>query len=185
MGAGLPGTDGRPIRLVNIIDEHTREALVMHAARSIDADEVVARLDALVARRGRAPRFVRMDNGPELTSHALRDWCRFSAAGSVFIGPGCPWQNPFVESFHSRVRFRTRMAATARGIRGCALIALRNRPDGQPVERSQRCASRYQRAAPAWRCSGYVAIAARMLSRAASGWARWISGQRNRSRVRR
>ena len=97
-------SDGRSIRLVNVIDEYTREALVMHAARSIDADEVVARLDALMARRGRAPRFVRMDNGPELTSHALRDWCRFSAAGSVFIEPGCPWQNPFVESFHSRVR---------------------------------------------------------------------------------
>jgi len=97
-------SDGRPIRLVNIIDEHTREALIMHAARSIDADEVVARLDALVARRGRAPRFVRMDNGPELTSHALRDWCCFSHAGSVFIEPGCPWQNPFVESFHSLVR---------------------------------------------------------------------------------
>ena len=97
-------SDGRPIRLVNIIDEHTREALVMHAARSINADRVVAGLEALVARRGRAPRFVRMDNGPELTSHALRDWCRFSTAGSVFIEPGCPWQNPFVESFHSRVR---------------------------------------------------------------------------------
>lgn len=97
-------SDGRPLRLVNIIDEHIREALIMHAARSIDADEVVARLDALVARRGRAPRYVRMDNGPELTSHALRDWCRFSAAGSVFIEPGCPWQNPFVESFHARVR---------------------------------------------------------------------------------
>lgn len=97
-------SDGRPIRVVNVIDEHTREALVMHAARSIDADEVVAQLEALVARRGRAPRFMRMDNGPELTSHALRDWCRFSVAQTVFIEPGCPWQNPFVESFHSRVR---------------------------------------------------------------------------------
>jgi putative transposase len=107
-------SDGRPIRLVNIIDEHTREALIMHAARSIDADEVVARLDALVARRGRAPRYVRIDNGPELTSHALRDWCRFSAAGSVFIKPGCPWQNPFVESFHARVRDELLNASSSR-----------------------------------------------------------------------
>lgn len=97
-------SDGRPIRLVNVIDEHTREALVMYCARSIGVDEVVCQLEALVAARGRAPRFVRIDNGPELTSHALRDWCRFSAAGSVFIEPGCPWQNPFVESFHGRVR---------------------------------------------------------------------------------
>ena len=97
-------SDGRPIRMVNVIDEHTREALVMHAARSIGADEVVCQLEALVAARGCAPRFVRMDNGPELTSHALRDWSRFSSAGSVFIEPGCRWQNPFVESFHGRVR---------------------------------------------------------------------------------
>jgi len=82
----------------------TLQALVMHAARSISADEVVGQLEALVARRGRAPRFLRMDNGPELTSHALRDWCRFSTAQTAFIEPGCPWQNPFVESFHARVR---------------------------------------------------------------------------------
>lgn len=97
-------SDARSLRMVNIIDEHTRQALVMHAARSIAADDVVAQLEALVAARGHAPAFVRMDNGPELTSHALRDWCRFSAAETVFIEPGCPWQNPFVESFHARVR---------------------------------------------------------------------------------
>jgi putative transposase len=95
---------GRPLRLVNIVDEHTREALIMHAGRSINADETVAQLEALIAARGRAPRFLRVDNGPELTSHALRDWCRFSGATTVFIEPGAPWQNPFVESFHSRVR---------------------------------------------------------------------------------
>ena len=96
--------DGRPIRMVNIVDEHTRQALVMHAGRSIGADQVVAQLEALVAKRGSAPAFLRMDNGPELTSHALRDWCRFSTAQTAFIEPGCPWQNPFVESFHARVR---------------------------------------------------------------------------------
>jgi len=96
--------DGRPIRLVNVVDEDTRQALVMHAARSISADHVVARLDALVGQRGRAPRFLRIDNGPELTSHALKDWCRFSAAQTAFVQPGCPWQNPFVESLHARVR---------------------------------------------------------------------------------
>jgi putative transposase len=96
--------DGRPLRLVNIIDEHTREALIMHAGRSMNADQTVAQLEALIAARGRAPRFLRIDNGPELTSHALRDWCRFAGARTTFIEPGCPWQNPFVESFHARVR---------------------------------------------------------------------------------
>jgi putative transposase len=47
---------------------------------------------------------VRCDNGPELTAHALRDWCRFTAAETAFIEPGAPWQNPFVESFNGRVR---------------------------------------------------------------------------------
>jgi len=96
--------DGRALRLVNVVDEFTREALVMHAERSISADQTVAQLEALVARRGRAPRFLRCDNGPELTSHALRDWCRFSGTQTAFIQPGAPWQNPFVESFHARAR---------------------------------------------------------------------------------
>ncbi len=95
---------GRPLRLVNIVDEYTRQALVMHAGRSMNADQTVAELEALVAARGRAPRFLRVDNGPELTSHAVRDWCRFSGARTVFIEPGAPWQNAFVESFHARVR---------------------------------------------------------------------------------
>ena len=47
---------------------------------------------------------MRCDNGPEMTAHALRDWCVLSKAGTAFIEPGSPWQNPFVESFHSRVR---------------------------------------------------------------------------------
>lgn len=47
---------------------------------------------------------MRCDNGPELTANALRDWCRFSRAGSAYIDPGSPWQNPYVESFGSRIR---------------------------------------------------------------------------------
>jgi putative transposase len=95
--------DGRVIRLLNVVDEFTREALVMLVARSIDADTVVATLERLVATRG-APEHLRMDNGPEMTAHALRDWCWFSGTATAYIDPGAPWQNPFVESFHSRVR---------------------------------------------------------------------------------
>jgi putative transposase len=95
--------DGRALKLLNIVDEFTREALVMLVARSIDADTVVATLERLVAERG-APELLRMDNGPEMTAHALQDWCVLSKTGTVFIEPGSPWQNPFVESFHSRVR---------------------------------------------------------------------------------
>jgi putative transposase len=95
--------DGRVIRLLNVVDEFTREALQMLVERSIDAETTVSVLERLVSERG-APEYLRMDNGPELTAHALQDWCRFSNAGTAYIDPGSPWQNPFVESFHSRVR---------------------------------------------------------------------------------
>jgi putative transposase len=76
----------------------------MKCERRIDADATVAVLDRLIGVRGGAPEHIRCDNGPELTANALRDWCRFSGAGSVYIDPGSPWQNPYVESFGSRVR---------------------------------------------------------------------------------
>jgi putative transposase len=95
--------DGRALKLCNIVEEFTREALVMLVARSIDADTVVQTLERLVAEHG-APEHLRMDNGPEMTAHALADWCALSGTGTAFIDPGSPWQNPFVESFHSRVR---------------------------------------------------------------------------------
>ena len=51
-----------------------------------------------------APQFIRCDNGPELTANALSDWCDFSGAGASYIEPGSPWQNPWVESYGSRMR---------------------------------------------------------------------------------
>jgi putative transposase len=82
--------DGRALKLLNIVDEFTRESLVMLVERSIDADTVV-------------PELFRGDNGPGMTAHALRDWCVLSRTATAFIEPGSPWQNPFVESLHSRV----------------------------------------------------------------------------------
>ena len=96
--------DGRAVKLLYVVDEFTREALAMEAERRIDADKVVDVLDRIVREQRRRPEFVRCDNGPEMTSHALRDWCRFSQTGAAFIEPGSPWENPFVESFNSRVR---------------------------------------------------------------------------------
>ena len=96
--------DGRAVKLLYVVDEFTREALGMEAERRIDADKVVDVLDRIVRERGTFPEFVRCDNGPEMTSNALRDWCRFSRTGVAFIEPGSPWENPFVESFNSRVR---------------------------------------------------------------------------------
>jgi putative transposase len=95
--------DGRRLKLTNIVDEHTREALDMRVGRTCTADGVVETLDRLVAVRG-APGFLRMDNGPEFIAWAIKDWCRMAGTGTVYIEPGSPWENPFVESFNGRVR---------------------------------------------------------------------------------
>jgi putative transposase len=96
--------DGRQIRLLNIVEEFTREALAGEVARSITAEDTVATLERLVAARGTAPEHIRCDNGPELIAHALRDWCRLNGTATAYIEPGSPWQNPFVESFNGRAR---------------------------------------------------------------------------------
>lgn len=97
-------TTGRTIKLLHVTDEFTRESLCDLVQPSIDADATVAVLDKLVGARGTHPTFIRCDNGPELTAHALRDWCRFTGAGTAYIDPGSPWQNPWVESYGSRMR---------------------------------------------------------------------------------
>jgi transposase InsO family protein len=77
-------SDGRMLRLLNIVDEFTREALVMHVGRSITAEQTVTVLQALVAERG-CPENVRCDNGPELTAHALRDWCTSTSVTTSYM----------------------------------------------------------------------------------------------------
>ena len=96
--------DGRTIKMLNVIDEFTRECLAIEVDRTIDADRVVAVLERLASERGGPPVYVRMDNGPELASHAIADWCRFTGTGSVFIDPGSPWQNAWIESFNGKFR---------------------------------------------------------------------------------
>jgi len=95
--------DRRRLKLLNVVDEHTREALAMRVARTCTADDVVGVIEALVTERG-APEHLRMDNGPELIAWALRDWCRLKGTATSYIEPGSPWENPFVESFNGRAR---------------------------------------------------------------------------------
>jgi len=96
-------TDRRRLKLANIVDEHTREALTMRVGRHCTAEDVITELERLVVTYG-PPSFLRADNGPELIAHALRDWCRFSRIGISYIEPGSPWENAYVESFNGRVR---------------------------------------------------------------------------------
>lgn len=95
--------DGRTLKLLNIVDEYTRECPAIVVDRSIDADKVVATLDWLKLTRG-APAFVRFDNGPEFIAAAVADWCRFNGVDTIFIDPGSPWQNAWIESFNGRLR---------------------------------------------------------------------------------
>ena len=95
--------DGRELKFLNVVDEFTREALAIEVERSIDAEETVAVLKRLATERG-APANIRADNGPELTAAVLREWCEQGSTGTAYIEPGSPWQNPYVESFNSRMR---------------------------------------------------------------------------------
>ena len=95
--------DGRTIKILNVIDEFTREALSSETDRSIDADHVVAVLDKIAGERG-FPKYLRFDNGPEFVAIAVADWCRFNQAETIFIDPGSPWQNAWVESYNGRMR---------------------------------------------------------------------------------
>ncbi len=96
-------TDERPIKLVSIIDEHTRECLTSLVDRSVTADVLIDELDRLAMTRG-YPAVLRCDNGPELACDAMADWAGERVELS-FIPPGEPWRNGYhVESFNGRVR---------------------------------------------------------------------------------
>lgn len=96
--------DGRQVKMLNIIDEYTREALACDVDHSITADDVVATLDRLAIERGRPPAFVRFDNGPEFIAIVVAEWCAEAGVAAIFIDPGSPWQNAWIESFNSRLR---------------------------------------------------------------------------------
>ena len=96
-------SDGRELKFLNVVDEFTREALAIEVDRTINADQTVAVLERLAKERG-VPANIRADNGPELTAAVLREWCRLGSTDTAYIEPGSPWQNPYVESFNSRLR---------------------------------------------------------------------------------
>lgn len=95
--------DGRPFRLLVVLDEHTRECPAIEVRRTFRGAEIVMVLDELTAIRG-APAHIRSDNGPELVSRAVKAWCEESGTGALYIDPGSPWQNGIVESFNGRLR---------------------------------------------------------------------------------
>ncbi|MFM8859054.1 MAG: IS3 family transposase [Methylocystis sp.] len=95
--------DGRKYRMLNIIDEYTRECLAIRIDRRLNSTSVIDILSDLFLMRG-IPRFIRSDNGPEFIAQALQDWITAVGAKTAYITPGSPWENGYCESFNARLR---------------------------------------------------------------------------------
>jgi len=95
--------DGRPFRILNIIDEYTRECLTITVGRSITAQAVIHKLADLFIARG-IPENIRSDNGPEFTARAVRKWLQDLGVQTLYIEPGSPWENGYIESFNGKLR---------------------------------------------------------------------------------
>ena len=95
--------DGRKFRMLTIVDEFTRECLAIDVARRLRSDDVLERLSWLMATRG-VPGHIRSDNGPEFTAKAVREWLSKVGVKTLFIEPGSPWENGYVESFNGKLR---------------------------------------------------------------------------------
>ena len=95
--------DGRRLKFLNIVDEFSRICLAIRVGRRCKAMDVIDTIEELL-KQYPAPTHLRMDNGPEFIAHALQEWCTGSGSGAEYIPPGSPWENPFVESFNSRLR---------------------------------------------------------------------------------
>ena len=95
--------DGRPIRMLTLIDEYTRECLSIDVESKLTSDHVLDRLSKLFALRG-PPEFMRSDNGPEFTAKAIRKWLEELDVRTLYIEPGSPWENGYIESFNGKLR---------------------------------------------------------------------------------
>jgi transposase InsO family protein len=95
--------DGRPLKMLPVLDEYTRESLTIEVERSIRAKNVIATLEYLFAVRG-APAYIRSDNGPEFIADAIKQWLSDLGVGTLYIEPGSPWENAYSESFNSHFK---------------------------------------------------------------------------------
>jgi putative transposase len=95
--------DGRPLHILVVVDEYTRECLSIDVARRLTSESVLYRLGNLFVQRG-APTYLRSENGPEFTATAVRKWLERLKVQTLFIEPGCPWENGYVESINGKLR---------------------------------------------------------------------------------
>jgi len=95
--------DGRAFKILNIIDEYTRERLAIVVKRRITSQDVIDKLFDLFILRG-IPEHIRSDNGPEFTAKSIRKWLNRIGVKTLFIEPGSPWENGYIESFNGKLR---------------------------------------------------------------------------------
>ncbi len=95
--------DGRSFRILNIIDEYSRECLATVVKRNLRSMDVIESLADLFLVHG-APMFIRSDNGSEFIAETLRKWLSELNVKTLFIEPGSPWENGYVESFNGKMR---------------------------------------------------------------------------------
>jgi transposase InsO family protein len=95
--------DGRPLKMLTVVDEYTRECLAIDVERRADSMSVLERLAALFLERG-APDYLRSDNGSEFTARLVRNWLERVGVKTLFIEPGSPWENGYCESFNGKFR---------------------------------------------------------------------------------
>jgi transposase InsO family protein len=95
--------DGRILKFLTVLDEWTRESVAIEVGRSIRSKDVLSVLEYLFMVRG-VPGYIRSDNGPEFIAEAVKEWLREQMVGTLYIEPGSPWENGYIESFHSRLR---------------------------------------------------------------------------------
>jgi len=95
--------DGRAFKILNIIDEYSRECLAILVKRKITSQDVIDKLFELFIFRG-IPAHIRSDNGPEFTAKAIRKWLNDIGVKTLYIEPGSPWENGYIESFNGKLR---------------------------------------------------------------------------------
>jgi len=94
---------GGKLRVLVVIDEYTRECLAIRVEPSIPASVVIEVLEWLFLTRG-VPKYIRSDNGPEFIARAVCQWLESSGCQALFINPGNPWENGYIESFNDKLR---------------------------------------------------------------------------------
>lgn len=96
-------TNGKAFRMLTVVDEYTRECLAITVERKLTSTHVLETLGELFIRRG-PPQHIRSDNGPEFCAQAVKRWLKHLAVKTLFIEPGSPWENGYVESFNGKLR---------------------------------------------------------------------------------